>query len=150
MSPHGLRDERGSALVELVWLGIILLVPLVWIVMSVFEVQRGAYAVSAAARAAGRAYALAEDDARGRADAQAVMARTLADQGVADMRGSLHVSCSPYPGSCHQGGSVVTVRVDSRVALPLMPEILGGGSPSFTLDASHTVPIGTYVERERP
>ena len=150
MSRSSPRDQRGSALVEFVWLGIILLVPLIWIVISVFEVQRGAYAVSAAARAAGRAYALAEDDAGGRAEAQAVMARTLADQGVDGMRGSLHVTCSPQPGSCHQGGSVITVRVDSRVALPLMPEILGGDSPSFALDASHTVPIGTYVERDRP
>ena len=51
------RDEQGSALVELTWLAIILLVPLVWIVISVFEVQQGAFATSAAARAAGRAYA---------------------------------------------------------------------------------------------
>jgi Flp pilus assembly protein TadG len=148
--PRPDRDDRGSALVELVWLGIILLVPLIWIVVSVFEVQRGAYAVSAAARAAGRAYALADDDGSGRAAAQAVMARTLADQGVEGMTGSLAVTCSPYPGSCHEGTSVVTIRVDSRVALPLMPEILGGGSPSFALDASHTVPIGTYVERRDP
>ncbi len=49
------RGEDGSALVELVWLGILLLVPLLWIVVSVFEVQRGAFAVSGAARAAGRA-----------------------------------------------------------------------------------------------
>ena len=59
------RDERGSALVELTWLGILLIVPMLWIVMSVFEVQRGAFGVSAAARAAGRAFALAPDDARG-------------------------------------------------------------------------------------
>jgi Flp pilus assembly protein TadG len=144
------RDQQGSALVELVWLGLIVLVPLIWIVVSVFEVQRGAYAVSAAARAAGRAYALADDDGSGRAAARAVMARTLADQGVAGMTGSIDVSCSPFPGSCHQASSVVTVRVDSRVALPLMPKILGGGSPSFALDASHTVPIGTYVERSGP
>ena len=65
------RDERGSALVELVWLGILLLVPLVWFVLSVFEVQRGAFATTAAARAAGRAFALAPDDATGRARAAA-------------------------------------------------------------------------------
>ena len=45
------RDERGSALVELSWLGILLVLPMLWIVMSVFEVQRGAFGVSAAARA---------------------------------------------------------------------------------------------------
>ena len=52
MSPTGRRrrDERGSALVELVWLGILLLVPLLWIVVSAFDVQRGAFGVESAAR----------------------------------------------------------------------------------------------------
>ena len=45
------------------------IVPLIWIVISVFEVQQGAFATSAAARAAGRAYALAPDDATGEARA---------------------------------------------------------------------------------
>ena len=40
MTPSAGRDERGSALVELTWLGVLLLVPLLWIVLSVFEVQR--------------------------------------------------------------------------------------------------------------
>ena len=54
----GRRDERASATVELVWLGLLLLFPLVWLVVSVFDVQRGSFGVAAAARAAGRAYAL--------------------------------------------------------------------------------------------
>jgi hypothetical protein len=41
---------------------------------------------------------------------------------------------------------VITVRISSRVDLPLMPEVLGGDKPSFALDATHTVPIGQYVE----
>lgn len=145
------RDERGSGLVEFTWLAIILLVPLIWIVISVFEVQRGAFAVSAAARAAGRAYALAPDDGSGAAQARAVVQRTLADQGSKGMDAPrVQVSCTPVPSNCHSGTSVITVRVDSGVRLPLMPDILGGGSPYFTLDASHTVPIGQYVEGSRP
>ncbi len=46
-----------------------------------FEVQRGSFAVSAAARAAGRAYALAPDDQAGMARAKAVAELTLKDQG---------------------------------------------------------------------
>jgi hypothetical protein len=30
------RSERGSALVEVSWLGILLVLPVLWIVMSVF------------------------------------------------------------------------------------------------------------------
>jgi hypothetical protein len=140
------RDERGSALVELSWLGILLLVPMVWIVLSVFEVQRGAFAVSSAARSAGRAFALAPDDAVGRSRAEAEVRRALDDQGLAGSSFALRVSCSPFPADCHSGTSMVTVRVSTQVQVPLLPEVLGGDAPSVALDATHTVPVGQYQE----
>ncbi len=140
------RGERGSAVVELVWLGLLLLVPLVWVVLSLFEVQRGAFASTTAARSAGRAFALAPDDARGRAAATEAARRALADQGLAGTPVTVRVTCTPYPDQCHSGTSVITVRVATSVDLPLLPDVLGGGRPSFALDASHTVPIGQYQE----
>ena len=140
------RDETGSALVELSWLAIILLVPLIWIVIAVFEVQQGAFATSAAARAAGRAYALAPDDATGEARARAVAEQVLADQGTPGQRARVSVRCEAPGDNCHVGTSVITVRVVSGVHLPFFPTILGRGAASFSLDATHTVPIGQYVE----
>jgi Flp pilus assembly protein TadG len=140
------RGEDGSALVELSWLGILLLVPMLWIVVSVFEVQRGAFAVSGAARAAGRAYALAPSDAEGRVRAEAAARQALADQGVGDAPLDVRITCTPYPDDCHAGTSVITVVIASRVDLPLMPEILGGDAPSFALDSTHSVPIGQFQE----
>ena len=140
------RDDRGSALVELCWLGILLLIPLMWILLSAFEVQRGAFAVTSAARSAGRAYALAPNDAVGQARAEAVVRQALADQGLEDAPLTVRVSCTPFPADCHSGTSVITVRVSSSVDIPLLPEVLGGEAPSFALDASHTVPIGQYQE----
>jgi Flp pilus assembly protein TadG len=137
------RDEQGSALVELTWLGLLLLVPLLWIVLSVFEVQRGAFAVSGAARAAGRAYALAPSDAIGQARAEAAARQVLTDQGVGGKPLGLAVSCAPA-GDCHAAGAVITVDIRSRVDLPLLPDVLGGGAPSFALNASHTVPVGQF------
>ena len=139
-------DERGSALVELSWLGILLILPTLWIVMSVFEVQRGAFGISGAARAAARAYALAPDDATGMVRAREAVRVALEDQGLRDVALAVDVSCTPYPGDCHQGTSVITVTVHSRVVLPLMPTVLGGGRPSFALDATQTVPIGQFQE----
>lgn len=140
------RGERGSALVELTWLGVLLLVPMLWIALSVFDVQRGAFGVSGAARAAGRAYALAPTDAVGLARAEQAARQALADQGLRGAPVSVTVTCVPYPHNCHQGTSVITVRVATRVDLPLLPEVLGGRAPSFALDASHSVPIGQYQE----
>ena len=144
MRPH--RDQRGSALVELSWLGILLILPMLWIVMSVFEVQRGAFGVTAAARAAARAYALAPDDATGVVRARAAARVALDDQGVHGVTPDIGVSCTPYPDDCHQGTSIITVSVHSRVVLPLMPSALGGNRPSFALDATQTVPIGQFQE----
>jgi Flp pilus assembly protein TadG len=140
------RDERGSGLVELTWLGILLLVPLVWIVLSVFEVQRGAFGVSGAARAAARAYSLAPDEATGRARAEAAARQVMADQGIEGGPLDVGVSCVGGQAGCLSGGSVISVRVATRVDLPLMPAVLGGGAPSFALDGTHTVPYGRYRE----
>lgn len=140
------RDERGSALVEFVWLGVLLLVPVVWILLSVFEVQRGAFAVSTAARAAGRAYALAPDDATGQRRAEAAARQAIADQGADEMPVEVQVTCTRGPGRCHEATSVITVTITSGVQLPLMPQVLRGGRTDFALEASHTVPIGQYVQ----
>jgi hypothetical protein len=141
------RTERGSALVELTWLGLLLLVPLLWIVLSVFEVQRGAFAVSGAARAAGRAYALAPSDEVGQSRAQAAARQVLVDQGVGEQPLGLLVTCAPA-GDCHAPGAVITVDVRSRVNVPLLPDVLGGGAPSFALKASHTVPVGQFRDAQ--
>jgi hypothetical protein len=138
------RGESGSAVVELTWLGIVLLLPMVWIVVSVSEVQRGTFGVTAAARSAGRAFALAPDDATGARRARAAAELALADQGLAAASALVEVGCPPLP-DCHVGGAVVTVRVETKVALPFVPDFLGGAT-SFRLDAVHRVPIGQYQE----
>lgn len=139
------RDERGSAIVETVWLGVLLLVPLVYVVLTVFEVQRGAFATTTAARSAARAFALAPDDVTGERAAAAAARQALDDQGLEGTDVTVQVTCEPF-ADCHSGTSIITVRVDADVVLPLVPDALGGGRPSFALDASHTVPIGQYQE----
>jgi hypothetical protein len=141
------RSERGSALVEVTWLAILLLVPLVYVVLAVFEVQRSAFALDAATRAAGRAYTLApsQDEAVARARVAAEVA--LADQGLDLPAGSLVVGCEPDPGTCLAPGSVIHVRMVRQVALPLMPDVLGGDIPSVREDAEHSVPYGSFRER---
>jgi Flp pilus assembly protein TadG len=140
------RDERGSALVEVTWLSILLLVPLVYVVLSVFEVQRAAFAVDAATRAAGRAYTLAPSQAEARGRARGAAAVALADQGLSLRAAALTVSCRPDPGDCLTPGSVVAVSMTYPVRLPLVPDALGGGAPSIRVQADHRVPYGSFRE----
>ncbi len=140
------RSERGSALVEVTWLSILLLVPLVYVVLAVFEVQRSAFGVNAATRAAGRAYTLAGSEAQARDQARAAAAVAMADQGIDLRDAAMTVTCDPDPRDCLSPGSVVHVRLGMPVPLPLMPDALGGNAPSIRVEATHSVPYGTFRE----
>lgn len=143
---RGGRGERGSALVEVTWLSLLLLVPLLYIVLAVFEVQRAAFGVTGAARAAGRAYVLSPTEAQAPGRARAAAALTMGDQRLDRATGAVTFSCSPTPGDCLAPGSVVTVEVTYPVALPLMPAALGSQAPSFRVAAVHSVPYGSFRE----
>ena len=143
------RDERGTALVEVTWLTILLLVPLVYVMLAVFEVQRSAFAVSAATRAAGRAYAIAPSEAEGRVQARSAAAVALRDQGLELARGTITLWCVPDPGDCLAPGATIHVDLRYPVALPLVPAALGGNTPSIRVESEHAVPYGTFRE-DRP
>jgi Flp pilus assembly protein TadG len=143
------RDERGTAIVEVTWLSILLLVPLLYVVLAVFQVQRAAFGVNAATRSAGRTYTLAPSEAAAPAQARAAAAVALEDQGVDASRAAVRFSCSPTPDNCLSPGSVIHVRVSCAVALPLMPAALGGNTPSIRVESVHSVPYGSFRE-DRP
>lgn len=138
--------ERGNALVEFSWLAIVLMVPLVYLVLTIFQVQRAAYAVTAASREAGRAYVTTK--AGGDPDARALAAARLAaaDQGITLSPGEVRVSCTGRP--CVRPGGTVRVRVDTRVPLPYLPKVLFGHAPaSIAVHARHVEVVDTYRDR---
>jgi hypothetical protein len=143
------RTELGSGVVEFTWLAILLMVPLLYIVLTVFEVQRAAFATETAARAAGRAFTLAPSEAAAHGRATTAAALALRDQDLDVDRRALAVRCTPEPANCLAPGSVVTVSVAYPVPLPLLPAVLGGQRPSIRVESEHAIPYGTYRE-DRP
>ena len=139
------RDESGTALVEFVWLAILLIVPLLYIVLAAFETQRAAYAASSAARSAGRAFVTAPDQASGYARAEAAVRLAYRDQGI-ESQPDVRISCRPDPRNCLTPGSVVKAEIGSSVDLPLMPTALGSNTPRISVDSEHEAPYGTFRE----
>ena len=139
------RDESGTALVEFVWLAILLIVPLLYIVLAAFDTQRAAYAASSAARSAGRAFVTAPDQASGYARAEAAVRLAYRDQGI-ESQPDVRISCRPDPRNCLTPGSVVRTEIGSSVDLPLMPAALGSNTPRISVDSEHEAPYGTFRE----
>jgi len=134
-----MRPERGSATVEFTWLTLLLLVPLVYIVIGVFETQRAAYAVAAASEAAARAFIQADGPGAAESRAQTAARLVLADHGVSGA--SVSTRCEP---ACFEPGSSVIVVVRSSQRLPLAPDLFGDPIAAFDVDSTHTEPFGRY------
>lgn len=114
------RPDRGSAVVEFVTLGVLILLPLVYLVLTLGRLQAGAYAVDGAAREAARAFTAAPDDVTGRARALAAVQLGLHDEGLdVDPATALTVTCSATPCLTPQGR--VAAQVAVQVVLPGIP-----------------------------
>ncbi len=145
----GAHGEDGSALVELTWLGLLLLIPLVYVVITLVTVQRSAFGATQAARAAGRAYVLSPDISTAQSRAYDAARLALGDQGVTLDLADLAIVCHPEPQSCLQPGSTVEVRLDLDVKLPLMPSFGNRPAASVSVESSHIEPYGVYREAAR-
>lgn len=120
--------ENGNAIVEFVYLALVLMLPLVYILLTVFRVQAASYAVSSAAREAGRVYATAEslDDAGPRAFAAASL--VMGDSDLPLRADQMEITCSSTP--CLVPGSRVNVVLTYQVALPLVPRFFSDRAPA--------------------
>jgi hypothetical protein len=135
--------ERGSALVEFVFLSVLVMVPLLYLVLTLSRLQAGAYAVSAAAREAGRAYVTAASarDAPGRAEAAARLA--FEDQGFRSAESRLSLSCDGSP--CLRPAGRVTLVASVRVPLPLVPGFARAAIPlEVSVTASHVAVVDPF------
>ncbi|MCL1869779.1 MAG: pilus assembly protein [Promicromonosporaceae bacterium] len=125
-SPDG---ERGAAVIEFIGTAVLLLIPLVYLVLTVGRLQAGAFAVDGAAREAARAVVMAtgSDDAAARARLAVEIA--LEDQGFDDALpdDAIRVTCSDDP--CLSPGGTVTATVRTVVPLPFVPGLLRSWVP---------------------
>jgi len=140
------RSESGSAIVEVTWLGLLLLIPLVYVIITLVTVQASAFGATEASRAAGRAYVLAPDVTTAQQRAYESARIAMRDQGVELDPADLLITCLPTPQSCLQPGSSVVVRLDLQVSLPLVPTMFRSSPASVAVNAEHVEPYGTYRE----
>lgn len=141
----GSGAQAGSAIVEFVFLAVLMMVPLFYLVMVLARLQAGAYGVSAAAREAGRAYVTAP--AAGQAPARALSAAGLAfaDQGF-QKEGTIKISCDGTP--CLRPDGRVRVTATVSVPMPLVPAFFSGIVPmQVPVQATHVVTVDRFGGR---
>jgi Flp pilus assembly protein TadG len=128
------RDEvgdAGNAVIEFVFVAVLILIPLVYFVVAVASVQRSSVAVTHAAREAGRAFATADSTDQGLQRAEVAVRLALADQGLSDDAIVRYVAAD---GTCESGmatpslspGAQFAVCVIRHASLPAIPSLISG------------------------
>ncbi|MEU2203033.1 TadE family protein [Microbacterium oleivorans] len=120
-----LGDERGSAALEFIVGGVILLVPIVYLIVTLGIIQSHALGVEAASRHVARAVASAESVQDADARAAAVLDSLVREYEIDADTLAVDVSCVGRPAECPGAGETVRVTVAASVPLPLVPPVLG-------------------------
>jgi hypothetical protein len=136
------RDHKGIAVVESLLLGLILLIPVIWMLGVLSALHRSALAAAAAVRDAGSQVSSAEgvSEVERRISSSVDEAFKAHDLDPALTRVS-------WSGVLERGGAV-----DIRVAYPVevfqMPFLDAAAGPAIWVEAIHHAPIQRYLSRD--
>jgi hypothetical protein len=147
-----LRGERGAAVVELLVVFLTLLVPLVYAMVVMADVQRALLATSSAAREAGRVYVTGTDRLAAERRAGLAYREVLATYGMraGDPRAAmrLRARCPPAAASGCAGqfgpGAEVQIVVTYRVPVARLPFLGAVAGPGITIGATHHTRVDRY------
>jgi Flp pilus assembly protein TadG len=115
--------------------GVVLLVPIVYLVIALSQIQSAVLAAEGGARHAARLFAEASTPSDAIERAEAAVTLAFADQSIDDSSVRVDITCERGRGEvCLERDSVVTVTVRMETRLPLAPPILG-------IDDAAVVPI---------
>ncbi|WP_159707484.1 hypothetical protein [Arthrobacter sp. 18067] len=136
------QAQKGSAVVEFTFLAVLLMVPLVYFVVTVGQIQAGSFAVVGAADQAAKVFVTSTDAKGARAAAEGTVLLALKDYGHIANQASIEIACDRT--DCLSAGASVTVTVDLDIPLPLMPFADSLHLNAARLSASSTQIVGRY------
>ena len=125
----GRAADAGSAVVEFLGVSLLLMVPLVYLVLTLGKVQAAVFASEGAAREAGRIVVRAATFEEGVVRARGAVELAFQDQGIA-VSGpeALRLHCEADP--CLTPGGRIVVEVGTAVGLPGVPAFMGDVLPA--------------------
>lgn len=144
-----LREDEGSAALEFILVGLLLLVPLVYLIVALGLIQGQSLGAEAGARHIARSLSTAEDPDAGRTSADRILASVIDEYDLDPATVGVSFSCRPAGPTCPQAGATLVVTVQTRVTLPFVPPVLGlERLASIPIQASAAQKISRFWESE--
>lgn len=137
-----IADDSGSAPLEFLGAGVVLLVPLFYLVLTLGHIQAQSLGVEAVARQVARV--VAQDPSQA-ANMPALAASIAQQYGVDPGLLSVAMDCGGAP-QCPEPGGIVTISVTATVGLPFIPAMIGDAGPiGVGVSAHSSQKVSQYV-----
>jgi hypothetical protein len=135
------RADAGRASIEFLVFAIVVFVPLVFVIQSLWLIQASAIATEQAARDAVRVFVQHTNLASASQASQTIATHVAREHGVTR---PLVLQRSCQPTNCLAPGALVTIRVSTNVTLWQVPVFSGAWPVSVPVGAQASARVSTY------
>lgn len=142
---HATENEsasiEGSAVVEFIFLAVLLMIPVAYLILTVGQMQGASYAAVGAADQAAKVFVLNNNAVDAESAAQAAADLAVQDMGIEPKQSTLSITCN---GDCFAPGTIVMATVSIDVQLPLVSAIPGIRATAITVESQSTAKVGRF------
>lgn len=135
-------NDSGSATVEFIGLTVLLLIPAMYVLITISQLQAAGYAAVAASDQAAKTIGHSTDDEHAESRALKTVHLTAENYELDPTRTTTTIDCSNPV--CSAPGTRITVNVSIDVPLPLVPTFFGTSTRIATMDATGHHVIGEF------
>ena len=138
---HKTRPDAGRASIEFLVFAVVVFVPLVFVIQSLWLIQASAIATEQASRDAVRVFVQHTTTASAASASQAIATHVAREHGLTT---PLRLQRSCQPSNCLAPGALVTIRVTTDVRLWQVPVFLGSWPVSVPVGAQASARVSGY------
>ena len=138
-----MTNERGQAVMETLLLGLLLLVPLLWVLGVLADAHRAALGTTAAVKDAGSSIASSSTPQQAARAIDRAVATALSDHQLEPDEARLRWTA--FPG--FDRGARVEIRLRYPVPVAQAPLLGRVAGPSLWIDARHVVRLHPFISR---
>ena len=113
------EHDRGSASIEFIVVGVAIILPLIYIAITVLTLNAAQFASNQAAREGARAFVTSSGNSSANQRARIAANQAFADYGLAESKPRIAITCDHI--SCLTPGGSVSIEVTTQVPLPFVP-----------------------------
>jgi hypothetical protein len=113
------ESDKGSASIEFIVVGVAIILPLIYIAITVLTLNAAQLASHQAAREGARAFVTSISNSSGNQRANIAASQAFADYGLSESDPEIAITCDHI--SCLTPGGSVSIEVTTQVPLPFVP-----------------------------